>query len=90
MPRRLTFAQPSENELTTLDYVNGIDQERIIQTAEVNLVATLKPTLSIDGNKWCWLLGEDLQNGVAGFGDSPYLAALDFNRAFYQPLQAKP
>jgi hypothetical protein len=34
----------------------------------------------IDGDKWCALYGENLQDGVAGFGDSPALAMADFNK----------
>ena len=30
--------------------------------------------VSLDGNKWCALIGGDLQEGVAGFGDTPMLA----------------
>jgi hypothetical protein len=25
----------------------------------------------MDGDKWCALLGDDLQSGLAGFGDTP-------------------
>jgi hypothetical protein len=39
----------------------------------------LKPKLSIDGNMWCALFGENLQDGVAGFGKSPELAYQDFD-----------
>ena len=28
-------------------------------------------TVSLDGDQWCALLGDDLQEGIAGFGDSP-------------------
>jgi hypothetical protein len=41
--------------------------------------AVYRPTLSIDGNNWCALYGENLQAGVAGFGDSPAAAMLDFD-----------
>lgn len=41
-----------------------------------------KPALSIDGNRWCALYGENLQDGVAGFGESPELAMLDFDAAW--------
>lgn len=34
---------------------------------EINIEAELYK----DGNKWCCLIGEDIQDGVAGFGDSP-------------------
>ncbi len=42
--------------------------------------AIYKPSLSIDGNKWCALYGDNLQDGVAGFGDSPADAMTDFNK----------
>lgn len=67
-------------------YVQGVYEGALIEAAEVNLIAVLKPVLTIDGNQYCWRLGENLQDGVCGFGSSPYLAALDFNRAFYADL----
>ncbi len=39
-----------------------------------------RPRVYIDGNRWCALYGENLQDGVAGFGDSPALALEDFDR----------
>lgn len=39
-----------------------------------------KPSLSVDGDQWCALYGDDLQRGVAGFGDSPALAMQDFDK----------
>lgn len=45
-------------------------------------VSELKPTLAKDGDQWCYLLGENLQSGIAGFGDTPYLAMVDFNKSF--------
>jgi hypothetical protein len=42
-----------------------------------------RPTLSADGTKWCALYGEDLQSGVAGFGDTPDKAMQDFDRAWW-------
>ena len=47
----------------------------------------VKTTISQDGNKWCVLYGENLQDGVAGFGDSPDLASRDFDRAWYATVQ---
>jgi len=41
-----------------------------------------RPSLSIDGNQWCALYGENLQDGVAGFGNSPAQAMLDFDKQF--------
>lgn len=48
-----------------------------------------KPVLFINGNQWCALYGEDLQNGVAGFGESPYLAMCNFNDNWFKKLQER-
>jgi hypothetical protein len=49
-----------------------------------------QPRLSIDGNQWCALYGENLVEGVAGFGDSPEKAMEDFDRNWRQPLRGSP
>lgn len=38
------------------------------------------PKLSIDGDHWCALYGENLQEGVSGFGKSPEEAMEDFDK----------
>jgi len=38
-----------------------------------------KPKLSMDGDKYCFLFGENMQEGIAGFGDSVSEAASDFD-----------
>lgn len=48
-----------------------------------------KPRLFIDGNQWCALLGENLQDGVAGFGPSPSAASADFDANWNRPLGSK-
>ena len=45
-----------------------------------------RPKLSIDGNQWCALYGDNPQDGVAGFGDSPTKAMWDFDRAWQKDL----
>lgn len=59
------------------------------ERSEFNLFAMLKPELKRDGNQWCVLYGEDLQTGIAGFGDSPHQAIMDFNSQWYKSLCAK-
>lgn len=44
--------------------------------------ALYRPAIYPDGNQWCALYGEDLQMGVAGFGDTPELACADFDKNF--------
>ena len=41
-----------------------------------------RPKLSMDGSQWCALMGENLQDGVAGFGESPDAAYRDFDKAW--------
>jgi len=41
-----------------------------------------KPTLSQDGDQWCALFGENLAEGVAGFGDTPAEAMAAFDKAW--------
>lgn len=42
----------------------------------------LKPKVFPDGNQWCVLYGDNLQEGVCGFGNTPALAVEDFNKNF--------
>jgi hypothetical protein len=51
---------------------------------------TLRPKLSRDGGQWCALYGDDLQSGVAGFGESPAAAYANFDRAWWEKLPKKP
>jgi hypothetical protein len=61
-----------------------------IEAEEFNLIAILKPRVFIDGNQWCVLFGADLQEGIAGFGDSPTEAVFAFNKAWRKKLPQKP
>ena len=45
-----------------------------------------KPRLFIDGNQWCALFGENIQEGVVGFGDSPESAMWAFDAAWRKKL----
>lgn len=40
----------------------------------------LRPRILQDGNQWCALYGDNLQEGVAGFGDTPDAASRDFDK----------
>lgn len=49
----------------------------------------MRPKISIDGNQWCALYGDNLQDGVAGFGSTPADAMWDFDRNWGAPLASK-
>lgn len=42
--------------------------------------AVYRPRLFIDGNMYCALYGENLQDGCAGFGETPDAAMYDFDK----------
>lgn len=44
----------------------------------------LRPRIFQDGNKWCALYGDNLQEGVGGFGDTPEQAFADFDREWME------
>ena len=71
----------SESAYWSEMYVNALEAQRPFML--------LRPRIYIDGNQWCALYGENLQDGVAGFGDSPELAAWDFDIAWREKLKAK-
>jgi hypothetical protein len=58
----------------------------IIENALTRPSAVYRPSLSIDGNKWCALYGEDLMHGVCGFGDTPDAAMWDFDKAWNEKI----
>lgn len=41
-----------------------------------------RPSIALDGTMWCALYGEDLMNGVAGFGETPAAAMVAFDLAW--------
>ena len=49
-----------------------------------------KPSLFRDGNQWCALLGENIQDGVVGFGDSPDAAMWAFDESWREKLPPTP
>jgi hypothetical protein len=56
-----------------------------------NLRATYPPIavsfgakLTKDGDQWCFLYGDNLQDGVAGFGETPAIAAENFERIWFR------
>ena len=49
----------------------------------------LRPSIAIDGNQWCVLYGENLQDGVAGFGDSPEKAMRAFDCEWHKSLSTQ-
>ena len=60
-----------------------LDRETRLSHELLRPFRMMKTTVSLDGNQWCVLYGENLQDGVAGFGDSPDEASRSFDKAWY-------
>lgn len=52
--------------------------------------AVYRPRIAIDGNMWCALYGDNIQEGVAGFGESPAKAMADFDKNWTAAIGATP
>ncbi len=61
----------------------------VVEAEDHNLFALLKPKIYMDGNQWCIHWGEEgnPMEAIQGFGDTPYLAILDFNKSFYSKIK---
>ena len=63
---------------------HSIAMETLCLKTDMVLVESLHPTITKDGNQWCVLYGDNLQEGIAGFGETIHKAIIDFNGAFYR------
>jgi len=70
------------NEVQRMDRI--LADEKIYQ--ETRPHAIYKPKLYKDGNEWCALLGDNIQEGVCGFGKSPKLAFEEFDKNFIKEI----
>jgi hypothetical protein len=61
-------------------FVDAAIEQQTTAAAQRAPHVLMRPAIFPDGNAWCALYGEDLQQGVAGFGDTPEAAAADFDR----------
>lgn len=66
-----------------LHHVSEIaERMRVAANEHCRPSALFKPAVSRDGDQWCALYGENLMEGVAGFGDTPNQACVNFDIAW--------
>jgi hypothetical protein len=78
---------------------SGVDASFAIEGIKTDFYATLaeyrrpsavfRPKIYIDGDQWCALYGQNLQDGVAGFGSSPELATQEFDKNWHNNIAAR-
>ena len=72
------------------DAMQPASQEVAIDTAEHQRPSVLyRPRLIRYVDRWCALYGDNLQDGVSGFGDSPEAAMAAFDAEWGSPLKDK-
>jgi hypothetical protein len=68
------------------DYSTDVYLARMAIIEATALIAAphtrLRPRIFPDGDKWCALYGENLMEGVSGFGATPYEACTEFDKNF--------
>ena len=69
-----------EAKLRVIYISEGVEQEKS------RPFMLLRPRIFPDGNQWCALYGDNLQDGVCAFGDTPAKAATQFD---FEWLNAK-
>ncbi len=72
-------------EANIAHYSECVAREIQYRAAEVAAAMTkpsviYRPSLRVDGKQWCALYGKNLQDGIAGFGDTPAAAMSDFDK----------
>ena len=72
-----------------LDQIETNEVQIAVLKNELCLIKELKLTPKRDGNMFCFLFGENLAEGVFGFGASVYEAMIDFNKNFYKDYSKK-
>lgn len=75
--KQIESSQRQHNELLRFE------EERYQMYAQsvLNTFKILNPKLYKDGNEWCCLMGSNIQDGISGFGKSPFLAMADFRKS---------
>ena len=61
---------------------NAAQEASVAAMEQARPFVLLRPRMFPDGDQWCALYGDDLQSGVAGFGDTPDSAARAFDDAW--------
>jgi hypothetical protein len=80
---RAYLQQAAEIELRAAEYRESAAKEML------RPFMLLRPKVFADGNKWCALLGENIQTGVCGFGDTPEQASKRFDSEWLSGKAAK-
>jgi hypothetical protein len=80
-----TFQHWAERSALSIIEASGAQLDAALQRKRPCVL--FRPALTLDGDQWCALYGANLQDGVAGFGDSPADAMADFDQKWAKPIK---
>lgn len=68
------------------EYKGYLYEKKMMDYAEAFLKQSpsviYRPKITKDGNMYCCLFGDNLQDGIAGFGETPEKACSEFDRVW--------
>lgn len=76
--------------VSTQDLIEKSQLNTAIETEELNIVKQLGLKPYRDGNMWCFLWGDDLHSGIAGFGETVQKAVYAFSKAYSSEILTAP
>lgn len=80
------FYDAANLQLGGLSYLHHYIQQEVYAVSHSMQAphVLMRPSIILDGTMWCALYGEDLMNGVAGFGETPEKAMAAFDKAWFE------
>lgn len=69
------------------NFLNAMMNIELYSQMLIEPFTVYKPKIYRDGNMWCCLLGENIQEGVCTFGKTPNEAICNFNKAWYETIK---
>ena len=61
-----------------------------VNKSVLKMIGLLRPKFYQDGDMFCFLYGNNIQDGILGFGKTPAEAAVSFYHGFYERKPADP
>ena len=82
---KIDFDHRSGHILYDQELTNLFEEEKLVKLKHnLETIKALNPSFTKDGDKYCYLYGNLPNDCVIGFGDTAYLAMIDFVKNFHE------
>jgi len=82
-----------EKETKNMEYEHSASMAQIFGETQYLLQrphVRMRPRVFKDGDSWCCLYGENIMEGVVGFGPTPNDACMDFDKTWWNGEKKEP